>query len=43
LTPRFSPANQQIAFMQYTGDQPSVFLMNMETGQSRAGKATFPV
>ena len=33
LTPRFSPTSQDIAFMQYTGDQPRVFLMNLETGQ----------
>ena len=32
-TPRFSPTSQEIAFMQYTGDQPRVFLMNLETGQ----------
>ncbi len=33
LTPRFSPTAQEIAFMRYTGDQPRVFLMNLETGQ----------
>ena len=33
LTPRFSPTPQEITFMQYTGDQPRVFLMNLETGQ----------
>jgi TolB protein len=33
LTPRFSPTTQDIAFMQYTGDQPRVFLMNLTTGQ----------
>jgi len=33
VTPRFSPTSQQIAFMQYTGDQPRVFVMNLETGQ----------
>jgi TolB protein len=33
LTPRFSPTNQEITFMSYTGDQPRVFLMNLETGQ----------
>ena len=32
LTPRFSPTSQEIAYMQYTGDQPRVFLMNLETG-----------
>jgi TolB protein len=33
LTPRFSPTNQEIAFMAYTRDQPRVYLMNLETGQ----------
>ncbi len=33
LTPRFSPTNQEITFMSYTGDQPRVFLLNLETGQ----------
>jgi len=33
LTPRFSPTNQEITFMSYTGDQPRVFLMNLETGR----------
>jgi len=33
LTPRFSPTNQEITFMSYTGDQPRVFLMNLDTGQ----------
>lgn len=33
LTPRFSPTAQEITFLQYTGDQPRVFLMNLETGQ----------
>ena len=33
LTPRFSPTSQEIAYLQYTGDQPRVFLMNLETGQ----------
>ena len=33
LTPRFSPTSQEITFMSYTGDQPRVFLMNLETGQ----------
>jgi TolB protein len=33
LTPRFSPTSQEITFLQYTGDQPRVFLMNMDTGQ----------
>ena len=33
LTPRFSPTNQEIAYMSYTRDQPKVFIMNLETGQ----------
>lgn len=33
LTPRFSPTNQEITFMSYAGDQPRVYLMNLETGQ----------
>ena len=33
LTPRFSPSTQDIAYMQYTGDQPRVFLMNLDSGQ----------
>lgn len=33
LTPRFSPTNQEITYMSYAGDQPKVFIMNLETGQ----------
>ena len=33
LTPRFSPTAQEVAFMQYTGEQPRVFLLNLESGQ----------
>jgi len=33
LTPRFSPTTQEVAYMQYTGDQPRVFLLNLESGQ----------
>jgi TolB protein len=33
LTPRFSPTNQEITFMSYSGDQPRVYLMNLGTGQ----------
>jgi TolB protein len=33
LTPRFSPTSQEITYLQYIGDQPRVFLMNLETGQ----------
>ena len=33
LTPRFSPTTQEITYMAYTGNDPSVFLLNIETGQ----------
>ncbi len=33
LTPRFSPSTQDITYMAYEGDQPRVFLLNIETGQ----------
>jgi TolB protein len=33
LTPRFSPTQQEICYTQYQGDQPRVFLMNLESGQ----------
>jgi TolB protein len=33
LTPRFSPSQHEITYMQYTGDQPRVFRLNIETGQ----------
>lgn len=33
LTPRFSPNNQEITYMSYAGEQPRVYLMNLETGQ----------
>jgi TolB protein len=33
LTPRFSPTAQEITYMQYTGEQPRVFLLNLESGQ----------
>jgi len=36
LTPRFSPTAHEITYMQYTGDQPRVFLMNLATGQREA-------
>ena len=38
LTPRFTPTNQEITYMSYTGDQPRVFLMNLETGQRETGR-----
>ena len=33
LTPRFSPSQQEIAYIQYVGDQPRVNIMNLDTGQ----------
>lgn len=33
LTPRFSPTAQEITYLQYTGEQPRVFLMNIDTGK----------
>ncbi len=33
LTPRFSPTNQEITFMSYSGGQPRVYLMNLKTGK----------
>jgi TolB protein len=33
LTPRFSPSAQEITYLQYTGDQPRVFLLNLTTGE----------
>ncbi len=33
LTPRFSPTQQEIAFMSYTRDQPRVYLMNLASGK----------
>ena len=33
LTPRFSPTAQEITFLQYTGEQPRVFLMSLDTGR----------
>jgi TolB protein len=33
LTPRFSPTAQEITYLQYTGEQPRVFLMSLDTGK----------
>ena len=33
LTPRFSPSSHEVTFLQYTGDQPRVFLLNLESGR----------
>lgn len=33
LTPRFNPAANEIVYMAYTKEQPTVFLMNLETGR----------
>jgi TolB protein len=34
LTPRFSPTAQEVAFLQYVGEQPRVMLMNLDSRQS---------
>ena len=36
VTPAFSPGDQQIAYMAFGGGEPSVTLMNLETGQRQA-------
>jgi TolB protein len=33
LTPRFSPANQDITYMSYYGNKPRVYLFNIDSGQ----------
>ena len=33
LTPRFSPTRQEITYMSFEGDQPRVYLLQLETGQ----------
>ncbi len=33
VTPRFSPTSQEVAYMSFGGDDPKVFLLNIETGQ----------
>jgi TolB protein len=33
LTPRFSPSRQEITYMSFGGDQPRVYLLQLETGQ----------
>ena len=34
LTPRFSPTRQEVTYMAYSGLDPRVYLLNIETGQS---------
>ncbi|AQS40994.1 MAG: Protein TolB (precursor) [Candidatus Tokpelaia hoelldobleri] len=41
LTPRFSPKRQEIVYMAFTGDVPSVYLQQIEVA-SRARVGTFP-
>ncbi|MGZ5805316.1 MAG: Tol-Pal system beta propeller repeat protein TolB [Xanthobacteraceae bacterium] len=41
LTPRFSPATQEITYMSYGQGDPRVFLLNIETGQ-RETVGNFP-
>ncbi len=33
LTPRFSPNRQEVTYMSFEGDQPRVYLLQLETGQ----------
>lgn len=33
LTPRFSPNQQEVTYMSFEGEQPKVFLLQLETGQ----------
>ena len=33
LTPRFSPSRQEVTYMSWTGSDPRVYLLNIETGQ----------
>ncbi|MGQ3675048.1 Tol-Pal system beta propeller repeat protein TolB [Xanthobacter sp. TB0139] len=33
MTPRFSPTSQEITYMSYSGNEPRVYLLNIETGQ----------
>ncbi|WP_018700411.1 Tol-Pal system beta propeller repeat protein TolB [Amorphus coralli] len=33
LTPRFSPSSQDVTYMSYSGGVPSVYLLNIETGE----------
>ena len=36
VTPAFSPSAQQVAYMSFGGGEPSVTLMNLESGQRQA-------
>ena len=36
LTPRFSPSAQEITYLSYASGTPSVYLFNIDTGQSRS-------
>jgi TolB protein len=41
LTPRFSPTRQEVTYMSFDGDVPSVYLLQLETGQ-REKVGNFP-
>jgi TolB protein len=41
LTPRFSPSTQEITYMSFEGQNPKVYLLNIETGQKEI-VGTFP-
>ncbi|MGE0230606.1 MAG: Tol-Pal system beta propeller repeat protein TolB [Flavobacteriaceae bacterium] len=36
ITPRFSPTNQEITYMDFANGRPRVYLLNIETGQREA-------
>lgn len=33
MTPRFSPSNQELTYLSYAGDNPRVYLLDLDTGQ----------
>lgn len=41
LTPRFSPNHQEVTYMSFDGDVPSIYLLQLETGQ-REKVGNFP-
>jgi TolB protein len=36
LTPRFSPSTQEVTYMSFAGEEPKVYLLNIETGQKES-------
>ncbi len=41
LTPRFSPNKQEVTYMSFDGDEPAIYLLQLETGQ-REKVGNFP-